>query len=66
MGVTGSEEKASRYGQVVKEVTEILLLEGYLKEERIRIRSARDCSLQGWLMTDKLRMNSALMDEDIF
>lgn len=65
VGITGNEEEVSRYGQVVKKMTEILLLESYLKEEKMRIRSARNRFLQEWLMTDELRMNSALVDEGI-
>lgn len=34
VGITGNEEEVSRYGQVVKKMTEILLLESYLKEEK--------------------------------
>ena len=60
VGITGNEEEVSRYGQVVKKMTEILLLESYLKEEKIRERSARNRFLQEWLMTDELRMNPAL------
>lgn len=65
VGITGNEEEVSRYGQVVKKMTEILLLESYLKEEKIRERSARNRFLQEWLMTDELRMNPALVDEGI-
>lgn len=65
VGITGNAEEVSRYGQIVKKMTEILLLESYLKEEKIRERSARNRFLQEWLMTDELRMNTALVDEGI-
>lgn len=42
VGITGNEEEVSRYGQVVKKMTEILLLESYLKEEKIRERRRQE------------------------
>lgn len=65
VGITGNEAEVSRYGQVVKKMTEILLLESYLKEEKLRERSARNRFLQEWLMTDEFRVGTALVNEGI-
>ena len=65
VGITGKESEVSRYGQVVKKMTEILLMENDLKEQRLRERKARNRFLQEWLMADELRMNPALTNEGL-
>ncbi len=61
VGITGEYTQVSRYGQVIKKMTEILLLDEYLKEQKRMERSARSRFVQEWLMTDELRMSPALI-----
>lgn len=65
VGITGNEAEVSCYGQVVKKMTEILLLESYIKEEKLREKSARNRFLQEWIMTDEFRVGSSLVNEGI-
>lgn len=65
VGITGEYDKVSRYGQVIKKMTEILLLDDYLKAQKRLERSARNRFLQEWLMTDELRMSQALVNQGL-
>lgn len=65
VGITGQSTQVSRYGQVIKKMTEILLLDEYLKEQKRMERSARNRFVQEWLMTDELRMSAALVNHGL-
>lgn len=63
VGITGKEEEVIRYGQVVKRMTEILLMESSLKDQKYNERQVRNRFLQEWLITSPLEMSESLVNE---
>lgn len=49
IGITGSKEQVYKYGQIIKKMTEILLLEASLREKFIIEQKARDRFLEEWI-----------------
>lgn len=63
VGITGKEQEVIRYGQVVKRMTEILLMENALKEQKYNERQARNRFLQEWMTMDPEDVTQAMTDE---
>ena len=57
IGVTGPYEEVSKYGQIIKKITEILLKEEYNKEQRERDDRAKMRFLGEWLYGDPRNIN---------
>lgn len=49
IGITGSREQVYKYGQIIKKVTEILLLESNIREKHLIEQKARDRFLEEWI-----------------
>ena len=63
VGITGKEQEVIRYGQVVKRMTEILLMENALKDQKYNERQARNRFLQEWMTMDPEDVTQAMADE---
>ena len=63
VGITGKEQEVIRYGQVVKRMTEILLMENALKDQKYNERQARNRFLQEWMTMDPEDVTQAMTDE---
>ena len=63
VGITGKEQDVVRYGQVVKRMTEILLMESALKDQKYNERQARNRFLQEWMTMDPEDMTQGMEDE---
>lgn len=63
VGITGKEQEVIRYGQVVKRMTEILLMENALKEQKYNERQARNRFLQEWMTMDPEDVTQAMTNE---
>lgn len=63
VGITGKEQEVIRYGQVVKRMTEILLMENALKEQKYNERQARNRFLQEWMTMEPEEITQAMVDE---
>ena len=63
VGITGKEQDVIRYGQVVKRMTEILLMESALKDQKYNERQARNRFLQEWMTMDPEDMTQGMEDE---
>ncbi|OIJ17202.1 hypothetical protein BKP37_01335 [Anaerobacillus alkalilacustris] len=49
IGLTGTEEEAKQYGNVIKKMTEILIKESYLEEQAMLEKKAKDSFLEEWI-----------------
>ena len=49
VGITGRYESIEKYGRIIKKMTEILLLDDYLKEQKHLARSVRSRYIQEWI-----------------
>lgn len=50
IGITGKVEDVLKYGQIIKKMTEILLLDGRIKEQEIIEQKARDRFFDEWIL----------------
>lgn len=57
IGVTGPYQEISKYGQIIKKMTEILILDQYYKEQRDLDKSIKDRYLEEWMFGDSKNMN---------
>lgn len=49
IGITGNYNQVYKYGQIIKKMTEILLLEAYMREQHMIQQKARDRFLEEWI-----------------
>lgn len=63
VGITGNYESVAKYGRIIKKMTEILLLEDQIKEQKRRERNTVNRFLQQWLIADETEMGRQLVDE---
>ncbi len=49
VGITGRYESIEKYGRIIKKMTEILLLDDYLKEQKHLVKSVRSRYIQEWI-----------------
>ncbi|HEX3022544.1 MAG TPA: sugar diacid recognition domain-containing protein, partial [Lachnospiraceae bacterium] len=57
IGVTGPYQQVSKYGQIIKKMTEILILDQYYKEQRDTDKRIRDRYLDEWMLGDSKNIN---------
>ncbi len=63
VGITGKEQDVIRYGKVVKRMTEILLMESALKDQKYNEQQARNRFLQEWMTMDPEEITQAVTKE---
>ena len=63
VGITGEYGHVKKYGQIIKKMTEILLLEDYLKQEKQRERNARSRFIQEWLTVDASEITETFVNK---
>lgn len=49
IGITGKTDEVAKYGQIIKKMTEILLLEDYVREQKTIEQKARDRFFDEWI-----------------
>lgn len=49
IGITGKTEEVAKYGQIIKKMTEILLLDNYVREQKTIEQKARDRFFDEWI-----------------
>jgi carbohydrate diacid regulator len=49
IGITGNYNQVYKYGQIIKKMTEILLLDSYRREQHMIEQKARDRFLEEWI-----------------
>lgn len=59
IGITGNVSEVLKYGQIIKHMTEILLLDNKIKEQRIIDEKARDRFYEEWLIESLEESNPA-------
>jgi len=57
IGVTGPYEKVSKYGEIIKKMTEILILDQYYKEQRDVDMRIKERYLDEWMLGDSKNIN---------
>ena len=57
IGVTGDCDEVEPYGRIIKKMTEILLLDDYLKEQKSRARNTRNRFVQEWVFGEAHKIN---------
>ena len=65
IGVTGNWEEVGKYGQIIKKMTEILLLDTYTKDQK-RIRAdIRNQFIEEWLFNDSKNNNETFAERGL-
>ena len=54
IGITGRYEAIEKHGRIIKKMTEILLLDDYLKEQRRMAKSIRDRYIHEWVFSPEV------------
>lgn len=49
IGMTGQKDEVYKYGQIIKKMTEILLLDSYVREQHLIEQKAKDRFLEEWI-----------------
>ena len=62
IGVTGPYEEVFKYGQIIKRMTEILLLEASIKEEKALDESIRNRFIHEWMNGDIKHITNSFVD----
>ena len=65
IGVTGEYRKISKYSQIIKRMTEILLLENYYMEQQMLDDQIRQHFLDDWLFNDSLSYDLAFVERGL-
>jgi carbohydrate diacid regulator len=65
IGVTGPYQDVSKYGQIIKKMTEILILDQYYKEQKDIDNRIRDRYLDDWLLGDSKNINPQFVQQGI-
>ncbi len=63
IGVTGPYQEVSKYGQIIKKMTEILILDQYYKEQRDIDNRIRDRFLDEWMLGDSKNINPQFVQQ---
>lgn len=62
IGVTGPYEKVSKYGEIIKKMTEILILDQYYKEQRDVDMRIKERYLDEWMLGDSKNINQQFIE----
>jgi carbohydrate diacid regulator len=63
IGVTGPYQEVAKYGQIIKKMTEILLLDQYYKEQRDIDKRIKDRYLDEWMLGDSKSINPQFIQQ---
>lgn len=65
IGITGEWNEVGKYGQLIKKITEILILDSYVKEQRIIGEAMVSRFIEGWLFEDIGHLGSSFEERGI-
>ena len=63
IGVTGPYQEVSKYGQIIKKMTEILILDQYYKEQRDIDKRIKERYLDEWMLGDPKNLNPKFVQQ---
>lgn len=63
IGVTGPYQEVAKYGQIIKKMTEILILDQYYKEQREIDKRIKDRYLHEWLFGDSKNIDNKFIQQ---
>ena len=62
IGITGEKNEVAKYGQIIKKMTEILLLNIYIQEQQAFDEKIRTRYLEQWIFGENTDINQAFID----
>lgn len=65
IGITGEWNEVGKYGQIIKKITEILILDSYVKEQKIIGETMVNRFIEGWLFEDSQNLGSSFEERGI-
>ncbi|WP_411676202.1 CdaR family transcriptional regulator [Caproicibacter sp.] len=66
VGITGKRAEVAKYGEIIKKMTEILLLDSYLKEQKLRDETIRNRFLEEWIFTENAEQDPSFPERGKF
>ena len=65
IGITGEREQVEKYGQIIKKMTEILMLDTYVKEQKLLDQRLKKRFIEEWLFAETNSINQELIERGL-
>lgn len=62
VGITGEPENTVKYGQIIKKMTEVLVIDGYIKQQRENIRQMKLQYIFDWILDDAVEIDARFVE----